>query len=226
MAIGALIIRLAIVLVDNEFERCRLKLKPQPQLKHLYPCARSVSPCAKLWLVLDVDEFASLALPERVPSLDVALVAHSQTIGLELPGEQREIEAVSDRGPFNRIGCGDPRGKFRHRDQHDAAADNTLNSGHPARDGYARRGALRGRLRTLLERAWTAQLVPLAGIEPALLAELDFESSASTSSATGAFGHRVDARCGEAGGNIAGRLRGSTRADVIVARLDRPAAAG
>ena len=32
-----------------------------------------------------------------------------------------------------------------------------------------------------------ALLVPLAGIEPALLAELDFESSASTSSATGAF---------------------------------------
>ena len=31
------------------------------------------------------------------------------------------------------------------------------------------------------------KLVPLAGIEPALLAELDFESSASTSSATGAF---------------------------------------
>ena len=29
--------------------------------------------------------------------------------------------------------------------------------------------------------------MPLAGIEPALLAELDFESSASTSSATGAF---------------------------------------
>src|ERR1700688_1553587 len=32
-----------------------------------------------------------------------------------------------------------------------------------------------------------ALLVPLAGIEPALLAELDFESSASTNSATGAF---------------------------------------
>lgn len=31
-------------------------------------------------------------------------------------------------------------------------------------------------------------MVPLAGIEPALLAELDFESSASTSSATGALG--------------------------------------
>ena len=30
-------------------------------------------------------------------------------------------------------------------------------------------------------------LVPLAGIEPALLAELDFESSASTNSATGAI---------------------------------------
>jgi hypothetical protein len=29
--------------------------------------------------------------------------------------------------------------------------------------------------------------VPLAGIEPALLAELDFESSASTNSATGAY---------------------------------------
>ena len=32
-----------------------------------------------------------------------------------------------------------------------------------------------------------ALLVPLAGIEPALLAELDFESSASTNSATGAY---------------------------------------
>ena len=30
-------------------------------------------------------------------------------------------------------------------------------------------------------------VVPLAGIEPALLAELDFESSASTNSATGAY---------------------------------------
>jgi hypothetical protein len=30
-------------------------------------------------------------------------------------------------------------------------------------------------------------VVPLAGIEPALLAELDFESSASTNSATGAL---------------------------------------
>jgi hypothetical protein len=30
-------------------------------------------------------------------------------------------------------------------------------------------------------------MVPLAGIEPALLAELDFESSASTNSATGAL---------------------------------------
>ena len=29
-------------------------------------------------------------------------------------------------------------------------------------------------------------MVPLAGLEPALLAELDFESSASTNSATGA----------------------------------------
>ena len=36
-------------------------------------------------------------------------------------------------------------------------------------------------------------VVPLAGIEPALLAELDFESSASTSSATGAFGGGIEA---------------------------------
>ena len=43
-------------------------------------------------------------------------------------------------------------------------------------------------------------VVPLAGIEPALLAELDFESSASTSSATGAFGRGPEGRCGEAGG--------------------------
>jgi hypothetical protein len=39
-----------------------------------------------------------------------------------------------------------------------------------------------GRSRTSTE----VKVVPLAGIEPALLAELDFESSASTSSATGA----------------------------------------
>ena len=38
---------------------------------------------------------------------------------------------------------------------------------------------------------WTdleSKLVPLAGIEPALLAETDFESVASTNSATGALG--------------------------------------
>jgi hypothetical protein len=44
-------------------------------------------------------------------------------------------------------------------------------------------------------------LVPLAGIEPALLAELDFESSASTNSATGAFRDaRRNGRGREAGG--------------------------
>jgi hypothetical protein len=45
-----------------------------------------------------------------------------------------------------------------------------------------------------------ARLVPLAGIEPALLAELDFESSASTNSATGAFGHQPAGGRREAGG--------------------------
>jgi hypothetical protein len=63
-------------------------------------------------------------------------------------------------------------------------------------------------------------LVPLAGIEPALLAELDFESSASTSSATGAFGRGPEGPVRRSGRNIAGGLRGSTRADVIVACLD------
>jgi hypothetical protein len=37
-----------------------------------------------------------------------------------------------------------------------------------------------------MDRTLDKVLVPLAGIEPALLAELDFESSASTNSATGA----------------------------------------
>jgi hypothetical protein len=41
--------------------------------------------------------------------------------------------------------------------------------------------------RTQLSRISLETMVPLAGIEPALLAELDFESSASTNSATGAF---------------------------------------
>jgi hypothetical protein len=45
-----------------------------------------------------------------------------------------------------------------------------------------------------------ALLVPLAGIEPALLAELDFESSASTNSATGAFPTFAFRRGREAGG--------------------------
>src|ERR1700759_4100360 len=71
-------------------------------------------------------------------------------------------------------------------------------------------------------------MVPLAGIEPALLAELDFESSASTSSATGAFAVRRPQRKrgGEAGGTIAAGLRGSTRADVISRGLDRHKVAG
>ncbi len=44
-------------------------------------------------------------------------------------------------------------------------------------------------------------MVPLAGIEPALLAELDFESSASTSSATGAR-HRREIRITDAGVSV------------------------
>src|SRR5580700_3335458 len=67
------------------------------------------------------------------------------------------------------------------------------------------------------------RMVPLAGIEPALLAELDFESSASTSSATGAFASPdPQKRTGalRSGRTIAAIRRGSTRADVISCRLD------
>lgn len=57
--------------------------------------------------------------------------------------------------------------------------------------------------------AYVLYLVPLAGIEPALLAELDFESSASTNSATGASdaSRRQGSRSGR---NIAGAESGST----------------
>src|SRR5439155_11295042 len=91
------------------------------QLERLYRRSRGDKSRAKLRSLLDVDEFTCLALQEHMPSRDIALVAHNETVGLALPGEQCEIEAVADRGPFDRIGCGDPRGKFPHRDQHDAA---------------------------------------------------------------------------------------------------------
>ena len=52
------------------------------------------------------------------------------------------------------------------------------------------------------------ELVPLAGIEPALLSELDFESSASTNSTTGAIGRRIPSP--RSGRNITGTTRGST----------------
>jgi hypothetical protein len=52
------------------------------------------------------------------------------------------------------------------------------------------------------------RVVPLAGIEPALLAELDFESSASTSSATGAFRAQPEGWGREAGGLYRARLAG------------------
>ena len=55
-------------------------------------------------------------------------------------------------------------------------------------------------------------LVPLAGIEPALLAELDFESSASTNSATGAYRARPGRpKRSRSRRNIAGGEGGSTR---------------
>src|ERR1700740_1298700 len=63
------------------------------------------------------------------------------------------------------------------------------------------------------------RMVPLAGIEPALLAELDFESSASTNSATGALGQPLPAL--RSGRNIAAVRRGSTRCEK--ACLDRGA---
>jgi hypothetical protein len=51
-------------------------------------------------------------------------------------------------------------------------------------------------------------LVPLAGIEPALLAELDFESSASTNSATGASGTAPSGAYVAKRAEYSGRARG------------------
>src|ERR1044072_8967323 len=59
------------------------------------------------------------------------------------------------------------------------------------RPGQDRGSKGRGRC---LRRQIGDRMVPLAGIEPALLAELDFESSASTNSATGA--RKCDLTCG------------------------------
>src|ERR1700674_2261521 len=58
-------------------------------------------------------------------------------------------------------------------------------------------------------------MVPLAGIEPALLAELDFESSASTNSATGAFRSLAERGRTRSGRNIAGAPCRSTRASLF-----------
>src|SRR5665647_695698 len=65
-------------------------------------------------------------------------------------------------------------------------------------------------------------LVPLAGIEPALLAELDFESSASTNSATGAYRARPEgtevakpAEYSGRGGRVNPQLSGMPRRDEV-----------
>ena len=73
------------------------------------------------------------------------------------------------------------------------------------RKDHVRRDLLRGACpwetgRPIRSSRSERRLVPLAGIEPALLAELDFESSASTNSATGAFADRPEGRRREAGG--------------------------
>jgi hypothetical protein len=68
-------------------------------------------------------------------------------------------------------------------------------------------------------------LVPLAGIEPALLAELDFESSASTSSATGALETPwpVKGWGSRSRRNIAGGGFGSTGAAETILNVPRSA---
>jgi membrane protein YqaA with SNARE-associated domain len=70
-------------------------------------------------------------------------------------------------------------------------------------------------------------LVPLAGIEPALLAELDFESSASTNSATGAMPWQVscEGKCGQSAavGSRAAAHAGPRHARRLVLKGSRPA---
>ena len=63
-------------------------------------------------------------------------------------------------------------------------------------------------LRSALTQAMKSVLVPLAGIEPALLAELDFESSASTSSATGATPRKESSGRGAGENPPGGRHKG------------------
>jgi hypothetical protein len=62
------------------------------------------------------------------------------------------------------------------------------------------------------------ELVPLAGIEPALLAELDFESSASTNSATGASDRGLSGRVPS--GRVAKRAEYSCRAGWVNRRVE------
>src|SRR5262245_41788163 len=78
-------------------------------------------------------------------------------------------------------------------------------------------------------------LVPLAGVEPALLAELDFESSASTNSATGAQhmipksvrGFRTRSCANqEARRTIAAEIAGSTHAGPVRLRPASPRSRG
>src|ERR1044072_605980 len=71
------------------------------------------------------------------------------------------------------------------------------------RPGQDRGSKGRGRC---LRRQIGDRMVPLAGIEPALLAELDFESSASTNSATGAT--RIAIIMGAEGRSMHGRHGG------------------
>ena len=69
------------------------------------------------------------------------------------------------------------------------------------------------------------RLVPLAGIEPALLAELDFELSASTSSATGAFGHRPGRPVAKPAEYSGGPIRVNPRGcDYAAPRQEKPCA--
>ena len=169
---------------------------------------------------VDTDDNETSSCHHPLPSL-----LGSGSKPLQLLGEEghRSCPALCNRGsiPFGRNGLRSSDGRLVRKPtvrtscifaEHNAVVTNvgwdgvdaTMSCAHEVA-GRATRERSTKALRLVKQDALRADpigLVPLAGIEPALLAELDFESSASTSSATGAFAsdRRDEPAASEAGG--------------------------
>jgi hypothetical protein len=102
---------------------------------------------------------------------------HSWLFEIRIRMHDREVVGPPDKSRGTRLAC-----QVRLRSRFARATPDGVLRGRATRSPQGR------------------SVVPLAGIEPALLAELDFESSASTNSATGAFGRPPPGRHRKAGG--------------------------